>query len=241
MVPQSRPPRLILTRPRAQAERFATSLTVKMEVVFAPLIEIAWQGCGPLDGVTGLILTSENGALALRGAAISGRKAYCVGPRTTEVARGLGLDARDMGGTADHLVDALVADGHDGVLLHLRGAHTRGEIAARLRDAGLTCEERVVYDQLAVLFPADIARDLAEGAPDFVTLFSPRTAGFFAKACPCAPNAEVLCLSRAVADALDPDGYGHIEIAAQPTAPAMAEALYRRAAAKRLEGPEASR
>lgn len=240
MAPQSRPPRLILTRPRAQAERFAASLETKLEIVFAPLIKISRQDSGSLDGVSGLILTSENGALALRGAEITGLTAYCVGPRTTQVARDLGLDARDMGGTADHLVDALLAERYQGALLHLRGTHARGEIAGRLRAAGLNCEDRVVYDQHALPFPVNIARDLAEGAPDFVMLFSPRTAKFFANACPSATNAEVFCLSGAVADVLDLNAYGHVEIAAQPTAPAMAEAFFRRAAAKRLEGPEAS-
>lgn len=240
MVRQSRPPRLILTRPRAQAERFAAGLQLEIEVVFAPLIEIAWGDCGSLEGVSGFILTSENGALALRDQSVAGRIAYCVGPRTRDVAAGLGLDARDMGGTADRLVEALLAERPDGGLLHLRGAHARGEIAERLRAAGLACEDRVVYDQSAQAFPGELAAELAGGAPDFVTLFSPRTAQLFAQACPSAPNVELLCLSDAVAETLDPSAYARIEIADSPTGPSLAEAFYRRAAAKRLEGPEAS-
>ncbi len=240
MARQSRPPRLILTRPRAQAERFAASLTLDIEVVIAPLIDIVWRDLGAIDPVSSFILTSENGALALRGQPVSGRVAYCVGARTKAVAASLGLEAVDMGGTADHLVAGLLADRPKGPLIHLRGAHARGDIAERLRADGLICEDRVVYDQHAQAFPTELAAGLGQGAPDFVALFSPRTAQLFARACAAAPQAEMLCLSHAVAEMLDPHAYGRVEVAANPTAQALAEALYRRAAAKRLEGPEAS-
>ncbi len=59
---QSRLPRLILTRPRAQSERFAANLPANFEICIAPLFEIAYIGGPDINGVDAVILTSENGA-----------------------------------------------------------------------------------------------------------------------------------------------------------------------------------
>jgi uroporphyrinogen-III synthase len=62
-------PLLVLTRPRAQSARFAETLTDRVgaaiEVVTAPVMEIdLLDGPIPLDGVGGLVFTSENGVAA---------------------------------------------------------------------------------------------------------------------------------------------------------------------------------
>ena len=235
---QSRLPRLILTRPRAQSERFAAELQARFEIVIAPLFEIAPIKVPDLSGIDAVILTSENGARSQ--ASLAGVTAFCVGPRTAKVAQAQGANARDMGGTAESLIAALIAERPDGHLLHLRGRHARGDIAARLTAAGLHCDEQIVYEQVVCPFPEDLAAELARGSPDIVPLFSPRSAQYFAAVCPSAPRATLVCLSEAVAAGLDRTAYSSVEICAAPNGKSMEQALSRRAASLRLEGPPAS-
>ncbi len=238
MARQSRPPLLILTRPQAQADRFAAALPADLgvEIVIAPLLDIVLHPVGSLQDVDALILTSENGVRALDGQVPPGLTAYCVGPRTRQAAQALGLAAQDMGGTADALVHALTDLSPPGRLLHLHGAHTRGDIAHRLTAQGLTCDSRCVYDQQARPLPDAVRTRLRTGHPAVVPLFSPRTAALFVQDCPHAPGAVLIAFSPAVADAIPPHGYAGVDMAAAPTGPAMAEAVYRRSAAMRLEG-----
>lgn len=235
---QSRLPRLILTRPRAQSERFASNQQANFEICIAPLFEIAYIGRPDINGVDAVILTSENGARSQ--ASLAGLIAFCVGPRTADVANARGAIARTMGGTAETLVETLSAEKPDGHLVHLRGKHARGDVAARLTAAGLHCDEQIVYEQVACLFPEDLANELASGSPDILPLFSPRSAQYFAAACPSAPNATLMCLSEAVAAELDESAYAAVEICAAPNGKSMEQALSRRAASLRLEGPAAS-
>lgn len=244
MTTQSRPARLILTRPRAQADRFAADiadgLPEGLKIVTAPLMEIVLDDPGSLDGFAGLVLTSENGALALAPLRPVALPAFCVGPRTRDVAQSMGCTARALGGSAAALVEALLELRPKGPLLHLHGAHTRGNVAETLDAAGLPCAARCVYDQVAQPLPQGLRDDLAAGAPDIVALFSPRSAALFLADCPAAPAAQIVCLSPAVAAVLAAGIYGGVFVSDAPTGPAMAAALYRRAAAKRLEGPGTS-
>lgn len=178
-------PTLLLTRPAPQSRAFAQDLAERLgrmpPVVISPVFGIVYRQDVPdPSGYAGVVLTSAHGAQALAGARnVGGLWAHCVGDRTAEVARGLGMNATSAGGNADDLVAQLA--GRPGPLLHLRGAESRGDVAARLTAGGTPTDEAVVYDQ-APCPPTPEALALLQGAgPVVAPLFSPRSALLLAR------------------------------------------------------------
>lgn len=195
-------PTVLLTRPRVASERFARDLH-GVDIVIAPLMDIVSTGADiRLDGIAGVILTSEAAVATLPKAALT---AYCVGPRTADAARAAGFAAEEIGPNATELVAQLLARRPRGNLLHVRGQHQRGDVAARLSAGGVPTREVVAYDQREVepgpAFRSALARDGL-----LVPLFSPRSAAIFADAAGnLGPAVELFAMSAAVAEAL-PDG-----------------------------------
>ena len=190
-------PTLLLTRPRAQSLRFAAELdTGTVRVLIAPLMEIESMDAIPdPDTFAGVIFSSVNGvAHAPEG---QGRPAYCVGAATTRNAAARGWDAVQGGETASELIVDVLARHPRGPLLHLAGAHTRGDIAETLADAGLPTQRVTLYRQ--ILLPLEAEACAALQTPCIVPLFSPRTAAHFAnEAGNLAPMAHLIALSSAV-------------------------------------------
>ena len=224
---------LLLTRPRAMSERFADEIAERdlpLDIVIAPLMEIVPADAPPpLTDDTGVIFTSSQAAL-LAGAG-DGRRAWCVGVRTVEAARSAGFDAILAGACADELVAMLLKERPAGPLVHLRGRYQRGDVAARLRDAGLPVTSHVLYDQVQV--PPGAAFEMAlDRAPLFVALFSPRSATLFATAAKGMWNPKqddaVFTLSAAVKAALPPEWAGKTHVSERPDGPSMIDAVARR-------------
>ena len=240
MTAQSRLPLLLLTRPLAQSEHFASTLPenlrARLDIVYAPLMTIQMLDAGRVTGFSGYILTSANGVAALDGADVDGLPAYCVGQRTAEAARARGMVAHSFDGDADALVAGLTALAPAGPLLHLHGAHSRGAVAARLTQAGLSVQARIVYDQVAQSLPQGLVNRLQSGDRAIAPLFSPRTARLFAAQCQQALQTDVICLSQSVAASMNPQTYRGIHICDAPDGPAMAQAISRVVLGNPLEG-----
>lgn len=240
MTAQSRLPLLLLTRPLAQSEQFADSLPTdlrdRLDIAYAPLMRIQALDPGRVTGFSGYILTSANAVAALVGADVDGVPAYCVGQRTADAARAHGMTARSFDGDADDLVAGLTALAPSGPLLHLHGAHSRGAVAERLTQAGLSVQSRIVYDQVAQSLPQDLVDRLQSGQRAIAPLFSPRTARLFAAQCQQALQTDVICLSQSVAADLNPQTYRGIHLCDAPDGAAMAQAISRVVLAYRLEG-----
>jgi uroporphyrinogen-III synthase len=218
-------PLVLLTRPRDASARFASALRAQLgpvAVAIAPLMEIAPTGVIPdLEGASALIFTSAAGVEVF--ARLSARRdlpAWCVGARTAEAARAIGLSAQSADGDADALVAQIIAMRPSGRLVHLCGTHSRGEVAGRLNAAGLRAEAQPIYDQTALGTQPDLAAALGHCGPIIVPLFSPRSAALFAAA---AKGADVIAvaLSPAVRAALPPDLALRAHVTDSPDAPAM--------------------
>ncbi len=239
MAAQLHPLTLVLTRPDRQSRRFAAELGLDLPVEIAPVMEIVLSDAGPVGDARGVIFTSENGVRAAAASGLRAGEAHCVGANTARAAREAGFEVRQIGRTADELVATLLAAGDvTRPLLHRSGEHTRGEVAERLSAAGLPTEARVVYRQDERALPQALVTRLRNGAPVLLPLFSPRSAALVSAQVGCAPGAAVICLSDAVRAACTLEAET-VETCAAPTGDAMREALYRRAAAKALEGPKA--
>ena len=164
-----------------------------VEIVTSPVIEIVGTGASvDLPPGAGVILTSQNAA----GFApdLTGRDVYCVGNKTAARAGGtIRLVARD----ADDLVARLDAAGP---LVHLRGRHTRGDIAERLARRGITVSEVVVYDQREMALTPEAVQAIEGERPVVLPLWSPRSADIVARSLSrIGTNVHPIALSQAVA------------------------------------------
>jgi uroporphyrinogen-III synthase len=124
------------------------------------------------------------------------------------------------GENADALVARLFA-AEPQALTHLRGVHSRGDVAGRLRKAGHDVTEAVLYDQVLLPLAAMARQALNAQHRCVVPLFSPRAAAHFMQIAPGA-DVEVAALSPAVADVLAGGG-APVAIADRPDIGSMAQ------------------
>jgi len=223
-----------MTRPRPAAERFVASLPPevqeRIDPLFSPLIRIEPTGADALLSYKeGAIFTSANGVL--HGPTGAGRPAFCIGTTTTQAATDHGWTAQAVGPDARSLCAALVTNPPDAPLVHLRGRHTRGDVAATLTRSGLQVREVAVYDQVLCPLTQQAKSALKGEQSVIVPLFSPRTARQFAKEAGRATSCHVIALSPAVAEAAG----GADVVVDTPDADAMRSAV-QTAVAERASG-----
>ena len=181
IVPLLPQPILILTRPAAAAARFCAQEAAMLEgvtVLAAPVLEIVPVAAilpAAREHYRGVIFTSENGAAqAARLGLPTDITAWCVGGQTARAAAAAGFTTRTAGGDAESLLALLETENVTGPLLHIRGAHARGDVAARLTARGVPCDLVVAYDQIALSLPPDVLAAFAGAAPVVVPLYSLR-------------------------------------------------------------------
>jgi len=220
---------LLMTRPQDAAQRFVAmlqaALTSGQQVIYSPLISVMPLGQDiDLGGSEAVIFTSANGvSVAAETLAKTGKPAYCLGQRTTLKARDAGWKAEFCGKTADELVVDLLQRRPAGRLLHLRGQHSRGNVAERLNTAGIICREQVIYNQPLQSFTAQALSALSGSEDIVVPLFSPRTARQFADLCPNDANIHLIVMSEAVAEPLKLLNYNDLNVCKEPDVQAMAK------------------
>lgn len=213
---------LLLIRPEAQSRQLAETLAtrgVRSPVVVSPVIEIRTREV-TLSAGAELVLTSQNAVTALPP---GWRRAWCVGDSTAEAAQAAGLEAVSAGGDVEALLRLLV-EARTGRLVHLRGTHAAGNLAARLRAAGLAAEEVVGYDQVPVPLTDEAAELLAGQGPVVLPLYSPRSAELVsAHGGPWRAGVHAVAISDAAARALGRPA--HVKVAEAPNGEAMERAI----------------
>lgn len=227
------PPVLLLTRPAAQADRFAAAARARfgpaLRIVISPLMAPDLLSPDlPREGLAGLVFTSETGVAGLVRLWPGCRlPAHCVGAGTAAAARAAGLAVATEGpGDGTGLVADLVAARVDGPLLWPRGQEAAVDIAAALTAAGIETRAAVVYRQVPAA-PTDAALAVLGGpVPVLLPLFSPRSARLAAAALvPRRAPIWVAAISPAVADAAAGLAPGRLAVAARPGAAPMLDAL----------------
>jgi len=228
--------RIVITRPRDDAEPFARAvMALGHDAVIEPLLDIVYPAGAPLDlkGVQAILLTSANGAraAALR-TTVRDVAVIAVGPATAAAARAAGfVQVSESTGEGVEALAAFVraklrADA--GALVHPTGSVAAGDLAGALGPHGFTVRRETIYEARAVdHLSGAVVAELSAGLIDAVVFFSPRTAGIFAElageeelegAC---GRVTAICLSQAVASALEPLGFAGVKIAQNPSAEAM--------------------
>lgn len=209
--PTGTAPTLLLTRPRAASEAFLYALPERLrdqlDVVISPVMEI--RVTGPLPAACGaamLVFTSANGVTAFAAlGGVAGGPCYVVGPATARAAHKAGFDPIEGPGDAAGLVQRIIDDAPTRPIWHLRGTHSRGNLAGYLQAAGLTADAATIYDQPLVPLSAAAQQALDREIPVLLPLFSPRSAGqVVGELAGNPPKAPlfVVAISRAVAEAL---------------------------------------
>lgn len=194
---------IVITRARAQAQRFAQLLEAAgARVLQAPTIVIeppaSWElldtALGALDSFTWVVFTSVNGVsmvdrrLSARGlawAAIARKRVAAIGPATAEALaeHGVRVELVPTEYRAEGLVEALrrLVGPADRVLLP-RAKETRDVLVVELRRLGVTVTEVPAYQTRRIEEGVVRLREaLASGSVDAVTFTSSSTARNFAE------------------------------------------------------------
>jgi uroporphyrinogen-III synthase len=231
--------RILLTRPRAEAERTAAALRARgHEVIVAPLLDIelvpdADLGAGPWAAI---LVTSANAVRAIAGHRrrdqLRGIPVFTVGRHTAQAMRdaGFGTVVSADGNVTDlaKLVAARMQPGAP--LLYLAGEERSGDLAGLLRIQAFAVHTALVYRAVAAAtFPREAADALQAGI-DGIFHFSRRSAEAYVDAARNAglqdaamPKPVHFCLSARVAEPLQQAGAVHVRIAARPDEAALME------------------
>lgn len=234
---------LLMTRPATGSERFLESLSPQIRAlvrpIYSPLIKIEPKNTKiDLNGIRGLIFTSSNGvSIAAKLTETRDVPAFCVGAATTAAAKRAGWQAHLAGDRAETLIANLLRERPASPLKHLRGEHSRGDVAETLTQLGLRVDEQIIYAQHLLPLTREATQALNGEGPVIVPMFSPRTARQFADIFNGSASLWVAALSEAVAKPLDSLGIERLKVAKNPEAQAMqqvVEKLIERA--RRVEG-----
>lgn len=221
-------PFLLMTRPAAAGQRFwqglPQDLRDRLHLVMSPLIETVATGPLPdLRRYDGVILTSAHAVDAFRdlGGHADGLTCFTVGTATARAAAGVGFVTRAADGDAGDLVRLVSARAKGQRLIHLRGTHTRGNVAERLNVANVQTDSTQIYDQRACDLSPEASGVLSGDTPIVVPLFSPRTAALFAASFHGDAPLYLACMSPAVAAEVAHLPAKDLSIAKKPDARAM--------------------
>lgn len=229
--------RVVVTRPQEDSAAVAALLAARgHDAVITPLLSIEFDREAPVDvsGFRAVLLTSANGARAL---ALATRRRdsllLTVGAATAAAAEDAGFSSvvtanGDVAGLAS-LVRAELGLG-GGHLLHVAGQDIAGDLAVLLPE--FQVERLVLYRaRVAKTIPDALRHALVDRAADAALFYSPRTAATFARLVDSAGLVHhcatilAICLSSAVADALQALTFLDIRVAARPDQDSLLVAL----------------
>ncbi len=213
---------LLLTRPQAQSEAFATLLAEdSIDSVICPMLTIHPRDIAPPEEIPqAMLITSANALPALAQLSLT-VPLLCVGEQTAAQAHSHHPQTVCTGEMVDELIawitQHLVPD--DGPLLYLSGSHITRDLQAALPD--FTVHRLVCYDAIAAeqIDPA-ILEDISA-----VCFFSSRTAEIFQSLPTVTPeltrSLTALCLSEQIAAVLQANNWRAIYHSDRPTAESM--------------------
>jgi uroporphyrinogen-III synthase len=220
--------RIAITRAEPEASATAARIAgLGAKPVLAPLLEIKRLSFNTnLDGAQALLFTSANGVRAFaEAAAARALPTFCVGDATARAAKDAGFaDARSADGDS-HALAALAAAGLDpksGLVLHISGRETAGDIAGALASQGFEAERRIAYAAEFV----SVAPEALRNPSDFILFHSARGAqAFIALGAPHASSMVAACHSDSVAQAASGAAFKRIIVAPSPREDALLRAV----------------
>ena len=172
-------PVVVLTRPETQATEFRANLRgLRAQILLSPVLDIVPSGheLSVRDDEL-IILTSRNGVLfADERIGLKGRMGFVVGEQTCKLAETRGFKVLVNANTSEQLYSGIVTSERSAPVIHLRGAHTTGNLTGRLRQEGWAARDQVIYEQRARPLSKAVWTALNDKNPMVFPLFSPRSA-----------------------------------------------------------------
>jgi uroporphyrinogen-III synthase len=241
--------RFLLTRPQVQCEELGTVLKSNgVEWLGEPLLRITPVRWDPnvLAKPQAVLLTSANGSRELLQSPGVRRDLpiFAVGPATAAALQIAGFsNVQAAGGTAASLVAHVRrhVDPCAGRLLHLSGHDISLDLAAGLAPVGFSVDRVIVYRACAVeRLSARALHEMSWNRIDGAVFLSARTAAIFCSlviaaglvdAC---AHMTAIAISRNVAEALRPAGFGQVAVAASPCIDSVIETVLRIAGCQEL-------
>ena len=232
--------RLLVTRPRAEAQRTAQELARRgYDALIAPMLDIE-----PVDAafdtasLDAIIMTSGNAARSLPVSDPSFRHllklpVLTVGDQTAQAAREAGFsDVVSADGDAADLVSLIRSRLRktDARLLYLAGNDRSRDLAADLAADGIHIETVIVYSaNAAARLPDDAQQALRDGTIAGVLHYSRRSTAIFLE-CADAGGLDVsrlchYCLSARASEPLSLRGFKSIRIAPRPDEAALLDLI----------------
>ncbi len=230
--------RVLLTRPIEASQLLAGKIhTLGLQVDMAPMLEITLKPeAVQLDGAAALVYTSKNAVMAFKE---SGQKfeglIFAVGDATADYVRALGCgEVIAASGDVKSLIACVRSHANNisGLILHLSGEDTRGDLVGDLAKAGLNVTRKIVYKaEPAREIEAQIRERIKLGKYTAILFFSPRSARTFMsflekndmnsnmKA------VSAIVMSEAVASEAKTVSWSEIMVADKPDEEAMMECL----------------
>lgn len=232
--------RVLVTRAEPEAARTAAALAARgAEAVIAPLFTAEGvEATIDAQGLAGLVVTSPRTPRFLPAglvAAMAHKPAYAVGDRTAATLQDLGFtDVRSASGDVDALARLVAGQPVNGTVLHAGGEDRAGDLAGALAHHDVPVRTATVYRMVAVQDWPDAARQsLQAGDVDAVLHYSPRAAATFARLATGdaatqdgARKLLHVCLSRAVAERLDPLAPPRVVVAERPDEDSLLAGLF---------------
>lgn len=223
--------KVLVTRSEPGASRTAEKLRKRgADPVTAPLLRVEFPDeieVG-LNRTSALVFTSPNGVRAwLSGRSETELPAFCVGDATAAEAETAGFTkVRSAGGDTGDLVKLCTAQLVPGRhrLLHLRGAHTAGDLAGELRACGFEVDEAMIYEAVAAdTLPEAAARVIRRRELAVALFHSPRAAIAFTALIEDADLSDYLntviavAISETAAKGLVASDWAAVKVAETPT------------------------
>lgn len=225
---------VLITRPEPAASVFADALAKRgLACLISPVLHYddLPTPLPDFSAYSGLVFTSAAAVAALcrQAGNIPDMPVYAVGSATAEAAAKAGFTRIETAGGDALSLAALLADQQpSGRLLHLSGLHIARDLSSLLHNTPVSLDRHALYEAVEkASITTEAEEAFAQGHIRYVTLFSPRSAHIFATLVKrhrledVLANIAALCLSPAVADALDGLLFGHIRIATEPTTDAL--------------------
>lgn len=227
------PVTILVTRPTEMADEFAQACRKRLgdqaRLVVSPVVGIEFF---PLDtdlpSDATLVFTSRNGVRAwARWNAAPPAATFVVGSATANEARKAGLHPISADGNAGDLIRLLQSQPRGLSFVHVRGAHSAGDLAGTLRKGGASATEIVGYDQITLHLSQEARTALSGQERVILPVFSPRSATVLREQIPQnhAPLV-VVAISKAASVPLSDLGCS-ITVAARPNQPSILDALDR--------------
>jgi len=218
-------PTVLMTRPRRDSERFVDELR-KVAGPFRPVIAPAFEierTNAPVPPYDCAIFTSRAGVEAAPLG--DGSVAYCVGDATAKSAKYRGYNALSAKGDVEDLIRLILAQTDVGSLVHLRGEKSRGNVSERLKQAGIICEDVVLYRKAAQQVDDQIAGQIKTESHLLIPSFSAETVSILADWNIVRHNATVVAISDQVAKEAKQLNPSEIVVSDRPDLASMTQAV----------------